>query len=49
MTIRPWVKSYPKGVRPDAPLDISSLQSVLEKGAARFGDKPALHGRLAGA
>jgi long-chain acyl-CoA synthetase len=42
MSIQPWVKSYPKGVRPDVPLDISSLQSVLEKAAARFGDKPAL-------
>ena len=42
MSAQPWVKSYPKGVRPDAPLDISSLQSVLEKGAARFGNKTAL-------
>ena len=42
MSAQPWIKSYPKGVRPDVPLDISSLQSVLEKAAARFGDKPAL-------
>ena len=42
MSAQPWIKSYPKGVRPDVPLDISSLQSVLETAAARFGDKPAL-------
>ena len=37
MTIRPWVKSYPPDVRWDAPLDLSSVQSVLEKAAERFG------------
>jgi long-chain acyl-CoA synthetase len=42
MSVQPWIKSYPKGVRQDVPLDISSLQSVLETAAARFGDKPAL-------
>ena len=42
MSAQPWIKSFPKGVRPDVPLDISSVQSVLEKAAARFGDKPAL-------
>jgi long-chain acyl-CoA synthetase len=42
MTIRPWVKSYPANVRWDAPLDLSSVQSVLEKAAERFGPKPAL-------
>ena len=42
MSAHPWIKSFPKGVRPDVPLDISSLQNVLEKAAARFGDKPAL-------
>src|ERR1700759_2498658 len=42
MSAQPWIKSFPKGVRPDVPLDISSLQSVLETAAARFGDKPAL-------
>src|ERR1700722_9516265 len=42
MSAQPWIKSYPKGVRPDVPLDISSLRSVLETAAARFGDKPAL-------
>ncbi len=42
MTIRPWVKSYPANVRWDAPLDLCSVQSVLEKAAERFGSKPAL-------
>jgi long-chain acyl-CoA synthetase len=42
MTIRPWVKSYPPNVRWDAPLDLSSVQSVLEKAAERFGPKAAL-------
>ena len=42
MTIRPWVKSYPPNVRWNAPLDLSSVQSVLEKAADRFGPQPAL-------
>jgi long-chain acyl-CoA synthetase len=42
MTIRPWVKSYPPNVRWDAPLDLSSVQSVLEKAAGQFGPKAAL-------
>ncbi len=42
MTIPPWVKSYPVNVRWDAPLELSSVQSVLEKAAERFGSKPAL-------
>ena len=42
MTIQPWVKSYPPKVRRDAPLDLSSVQSVLEKAAGRFGRQPAL-------
>ncbi len=42
MTIRPWVKSYPPNVRWDAPLELSSVQSVLETAAERFGLKPAL-------
>lgn len=42
MTIRPWVKSYPPDVRWNAPLELSSVQSVLEKAAERFGSKPAL-------
>jgi long-chain acyl-CoA synthetase len=42
MTIRPWVKSYPPNVRWNAPLEISSIQSVLEIAAERFGPKAAL-------
>src|SRR5271165_5220382 len=42
MTIQPWVKSFPPGVRLNAPLDLSPVQSVLEKAAERFGPKPAL-------
>ena len=42
MTIQPWVKSYPPDVREKAPLDLSSVQSVLEKAAERFGSQPAL-------
>jgi len=37
-----WVKSYPEGVRFDAPLEISSVQSVLDTAARRFGPLPAL-------
>src|SRR5271169_111640 len=42
MTVQPWVKSYPPDVRKDAPLDLSPVQSVLDKAAERFGPKPAL-------
>ena len=42
MTIQPWLKSYPPDVRIKAPLDLSSVQSVLEKAAERFGSQPAL-------
>jgi len=37
MAARPWVKSYPPNVRSDAPLELSSVQSVLENAAERFG------------
>src|SRR5579872_2670737 len=42
MTIQRWVKSYPPNVRLNAPLDLSPVESVLEKAAERFGAKPAL-------
>ncbi len=42
MGIQPWVKSYPPGVRWNAPLELSSVQSVLETAAERFGPLPAL-------
>jgi long-chain acyl-CoA synthetase len=42
MTIQPWAKSYPPGVRWDAPLVSSSVQSVLDTAVERFGPLPAL-------
>jgi len=42
MGIQPWVKSYPPGVRWNAPLELSSVQSVLETASERFGPLPAL-------
>jgi long-chain acyl-CoA synthetase len=42
MLIQPWVKSYPPSVRQNAPLELSSVQSVLENASKRFGDRPAL-------
>ena len=42
MNAQPWVKSYPPGVRWDAPLDLSSVQDVLDRAAGRFGPLPAL-------
>src|SRR5260370_39113956 len=42
MNSRPWLKSSPPGVRWDAPLEISSVQSLLETAAQRFGPLPAL-------
>ena len=42
MTIQPWVKSYPPSVRQNAPLELSSVQSVLENASRRFGTRPAL-------
>ncbi len=42
MNARPWVKSYPPGVRWDAPIEPALLQSVLETSAARFAGHAAL-------
>jgi long-chain acyl-CoA synthetase len=42
MNDQPWVKSYPSGIRQDAPIEIASVQSVLDKAAERFGPLPAL-------
>src|SRR5271154_6768907 len=42
MTVQSWMKSYPPGVRSNAPLDLSPVQSVLDKAAGRFGPRPAL-------
>src|SRR5271154_5866203 len=42
MSIHSWVKSYPSHVRQNAPLELSSVQGVLEKAQERFGPRPAL-------
>src|ERR1700728_4971939 len=42
MVAQLWVKSYPPEVRWNAPLELSSVPSVLEKAAERFGSRPAL-------
>jgi long-chain acyl-CoA synthetase len=42
MIARPWLKSYPANVRWNAPLELTSVQSVLEKAAELFGPKLAL-------
>lgn len=39
---QPWVKSYPPGVRWDAPLVPAPVQSILEDSAKRWPDKPAV-------
>jgi long-chain acyl-CoA synthetase len=42
MTTHPWIKSYPPGVRWDAPLPVSPVQQILEDAAARWPDNAAL-------
>ena len=42
MTDMPWIKSYPKGVRWDAPLEPTAVQKLLEDAAAKWPDQPAL-------
>ncbi len=42
MNAQPWLKSYPAGVRWDAPIEAAPLQSILESSARRFADRPAL-------
>ncbi len=42
MNAQPWLKSYPAGVRWDAPIERGSVQSVLAESARRFGPLPAL-------
>jgi long-chain acyl-CoA synthetase len=42
MNSQPWLKSYPPGVRWDATLELSPVQTVLETAAQRFGPLPAL-------
>src|SRR5262245_21534929 len=42
MTEHPWLKSYPPGVRWDAPIEFRPVASVLEDAATRWPDHPAL-------
>ena len=42
---RPWERSYPPGVRWDAPLEISTLPRMLDAFTAQWGPKPALEYR----
>ncbi len=40
-----WERSYPPGVRWDAPIATSTLPALLDRAVARFGDRPALEYR----
>ena len=42
---RPWERSYPPGVRWDAPLEISTLPAMFDAFTAQLGPKPALEYR----
>src|SRR5258707_3761673 len=41
MSIAPWIKSYPRGVRWDAELTAMPLHQILERSAAKWPDNPA--------
>src|SRR5712672_4527843 len=42
MSVAPWIKSYPRGVRWDAELTAVPLHQILERSAAKWPDNPAL-------
>jgi long-chain acyl-CoA synthetase len=42
---RPWVKSYPAGVRWDAPIETAALPALFDAFTGRWADKPALEYR----
>jgi long-chain acyl-CoA synthetase len=44
MSARPfaWERSYPAGVRWDAPLEIGTIPALLDRAAAQYGDRPAI-------
>ncbi|MEO7855047.1 MAG: AMP-binding protein [Rubrivivax sp.] len=42
MTDKPWIRSYPQGVRWDAPLTPLPVPQLLDDTAARWPDRPAL-------
>src|SRR5215467_9238919 len=37
-----WEKSYPAGMRWDSPIATSTLQELLDRAVADYGDQPAL-------
>ena len=41
MAAHPWIKSYPEGVRWDAPIPVVPVQTILADSVARFPDKYA--------
>lgn len=41
----PWERSYPPGVRWDAPLEIGTVPSILDGSAEIYGEKPAIEYR----
>jgi len=43
MVSRPWVKSYPEGIRWDFDLEPASLPTLLDEAAERFADRPCLN------
>jgi long-chain acyl-CoA synthetase len=43
MVSRPWVKSYPEGIRWDFDLEPASLPTLLDEAAQRFADRPCLN------
>ena len=42
MSEMPWIKSYPAGVRWDAPIEATPVQNILDDAAAKWPDKPAI-------
>jgi long-chain acyl-CoA synthetase len=42
---RPWEKSYPPGVRWDAPIETATLPALFDGATAKWADKPALEYR----
>jgi len=42
MSVAPWIKSYPRGVRWDAELTMMPLHQILERSVAKWPDNPAL-------
>ena len=42
---QPWEKSYPAAVRWDAPIETTTLQELLDRAVASYGERPALEYR----